>query len=402
MVKQKSHLRAFWPIQGTPYVFCELQKSYRVNSSPAQTRFSNLVIDVRAGKCVLRIDWQNLNPRLNSGSQSSRTTEYKGLLLDRDQFSLIYEQIFRYDSSQFQRMKDSKAKKNATFRKKKDLWRIDLSGEAKKLENAPDFFIQNQSSYRCLNFSNLISVSTNRLRQYQLTDEGLQQCGGWDEIGDSLMQLCGLPNRGFLFSNTRKGMVVFLLPDEPKVRRFAIKTLFADLPAPPRDITPWEQLSSLSWQLVPLSIRRGSSILAYFQMPGFPIFEIHMDRLSDGKTNEVFSFLGFSPTCRPFVSMHDNQTILFTNSLVRRGNDLSTGVPIFALEKGKKGWPTEYGFVFQPESIPLPASIQRICEIPIDDEYLLAYGHDSFWAVRADGGVVKPVYPRSGPYRRRR
>jgi hypothetical protein len=398
----KSHLRSFWPIHGTPYVFCDIRKTLGASSRYVQTRFTNLIIDIRQGKCLMRVEWQNLNPTNSAEGAASRSTEYKGIILDRDCMSLIYEQVFRFDSSRFRRENQKSAGAASSYRKKKDIWRIGLSGDAQKLNDPPEHFIHNQSSYRCLNFSSLVAVSSNRLMQYQLQGNELQQSDGWDEIGDSLMQLCSLPNQGYLFSNTRKGTVVFLQPKEPKVRSFPVRSIFAHLPAPPSGVTPWAQLASLSWQLVPLSACGESSLLAYFQMPGFPIFEIHLDQLRDGKEKDVFNFLGFSPTCRPFVSMRQNQAILFTNTLVRRGAELCTGVPIYSLEKGPNGWPTEYGFVFQPQSISLPASIQRICEIPIDDEYLLGYGRDTFWGIRMDGSAVKPIFPRTGPFRRRR
>ncbi len=401
MPLNQSHLRGFWPVIGTPYIFCDVRKDFGTHPSFAQTRYSNLLIDIQHGKCILRIDWQNLNANHPTGKPTSRLTEYKGTILNGNEISLIYEQIFRYDSSQFQRSKDGKSS-TATFRKKKDLWRIDLSGSAKKLENPPDHFIHNQTSYRCLNFSSLLAITSNRLMQYELQGNGLEERDTWDEIGDSLMKLCSLPNQGYLFSNTRKGSVVFLLPESPKIRSFSIKAIFTDLPRPPRQRTPWEQMSSLSWQLVPLSTSDRAPFLAYFHMPGFPIFEIHLDRLRMGNEKDVFHFLGYSPACRPFVCMQNNQILLFTNTMVRRGSELSTGVPIFALEKNSNSWPVESGFIFQPQSIPLPATIQRICEIPLDDDYLLAYGHDTFWRIRSDGGVVKPIYPRSGPYRKRR
>lgn len=402
MAFAKSHLRSFWPIHGTPYIFCDIRKNLSSGNRFVHTKFTNLIIDIRQGKCLMRVDWQNLNPTDNSGNSASRSTEYKGIIHTSDQLSLIYEQIFRYDSSQFRRETRAQSGNSTPYKKKKDLWRIGLAGDIRKLDEAPDLFIQNQSSHRCLNFSSLVAISSNRLIQYQLQGNGLQQNDDWNEIGDSLMHLCSLPNQGYLFSNVRKGTVVFLQSNEPKVRSFPVKSIFAHLPAPPHSQKPWEQFSSTSWQLIPLSVCNESPLLAYFQMPGFPIFEIHLDRLQTGTERDVFNFLGFSPSCRPFVSMRGNKTILFTNSLVRRGNELCTDVPIFALEKEPQGWPAEYGFVFQPESISLPASIQRICEIPIDDEYLLGYGLDTFWGIRLDGSVVKPIFPRSGPFRKRR
>lgn len=402
MAVQKSHLRTFWPINGTPYIFCEVRKALNATHPPLQVRYSNLIIDLRKGRCILRVDWQDMQAVPNSGRQNSRQTENKGVLVDRDELNLIYEQISRFESSSFSRREEEKKNSNSYMKKRRDLWRIDLHGGAQKIENPPDYLIQNQSSYRCLNYSSLVAIASDRLIQYQLNGNDLQASEDWVEIGDALVSLCDLPNQGYLFSNTRKGVVVFLQAKEPRVRTFPIQSLIADLPAPPREGTPWETFSRLSWQMIPLSVSGNSTLLAYLQMPGFPIFEIHLDRLSRGTGKEIFSFLGFSPSCRPFLSMRDNRAIFFTNSLVRRGHERSTNVPLFVLEKQANGWPTEGGFVFQPQSIPLPASIQRISEIPIDDEFLLAFGNNRFWCIQADGSSVRPIYPRSGSYHRRR
>ncbi len=401
MPKLKSRLRSFWPIPGTQYIFCEICKG--INSlqyNPIQ-RFTNLIIDIKTGKCELRVDWQNLNPDKTIGGNSSRHTEYKGIIVNHENLSLIYEQVFRYDSSAFRRTPDINNNANQTFKKKKDIWRIDLFGGSQKLDNSPELFIHNQASHRCLDFSSLVALTSSKLVQYQLDDNSLQMSEDWQDIGDALMQLCSLPHGGYVYSNSRKGTVNFLQPYEPRFRSFQIKSIFAELPLPPKEITLWENLSSLSWQLIPLSAESSSPMLAYFQMPGFPIFEINLDRINKGNAKEVFNFLGYSPSCRPFLSMKRNRVILFSNSLVRSSQELSTSVPIFLVEKQYRNWPVNTAFCFQPKPVPLPASIHRICEIPFNNEYLLAYGQDAFWCVYYDGSAVKSLYPRARSMRRK-
>jgi len=401
MPRLKSRLRSFWPIPGTQFIFCELCKGMHPHKHTANQRFTNLIINIKTGKCELRVDWYNLVPDKARHSKSSRHTEYKGIIVNHENLSLIYEQVFRYDSSEFRRNPEVKKSPFNTFKKKKDMWRIDLFGGSQKIENPPDLFIHNQASHRCLDFSSLVALTSSKLIQFQLDENSLQTNEDWQNIGDALMKLCSLPHGGYVFSNSRKGTVNFLQPYEPRFRSFQIKSIFAELPPPPREITLWENLSSLSWQLVPLSAESSSPMLAYFQMPGFPVFEIHLDRIKDGKAKDVFNFLGYSPSCRPFLSMKRNRVILFSNSLIRSNQDLNTSVPIFLVEKQYRNWPVNAAFCFQPEPIPLPASIHRICEIPFNDENLLAYGQDTFWYVYYDGSSVKPLYPRARPMRRK-
>ncbi|MBN2326384.1 MAG: hypothetical protein JXR73_04455 [Candidatus Omnitrophica bacterium] len=392
----RTHLCAFWPISGTPYIFCDYRTNFSIQPSYLQTKFTNLIFDIRKGTREMRVDWRNFPAAQDTGRHSSRYTEQKGILVDGRHLTLIYEQIYRFDSRGFQRG----IKQSAIYRKKKDLWKIDIYGEARKLDHAPKHFIQNQIAHRCLNFSRLAAVSSNRLLQYQLRGNDLELNGEWNEIGDSLMQLCSLPNHGFVFTNQRRKTIVFLQQKEPRIRSFGLQSVFADLPALPDEGGLQDSLSSLSWQLIPLSVGSKSPMLAYFLAPGFPIFEIHLDRLAAGSEKEVFRFLGFSPYCRPFVSLRQNQVLLFSNTLMRRSRDLSVDAPLFACEKRASGWPVEYGMLFQPQPISLPASIQRICEIPLDDEHLLGCSREAFWRIRCDGAAADPVFTRSGMFER--
>lgn len=210
-------------------------------------------------------------------------------------------------------------------------------------------------------------------------------------------------------SNPMRELIFGATPTEELIRaeRYQIKGKRMGWSASPRD----PQIdASEPIPLISLSPKGADPFIAYFHVPGFPIYEVHPEKLQDGELGEIFVFIGAAGYRKPFAAVNEGRTILamreespfhevevrFNKAAWHFSSSIRFEMQAIA-HRGEDGLMQEWRVEeLEPSAlteIPYEGPT-RVYDRPLKGGRFLVYYHDIFWTVCWDGSGLEPLFPR--------
>ncbi|MEW6235679.1 MAG: hypothetical protein AB1656_09860 [Candidatus Omnitrophota bacterium] len=147
--------------------------------------------------------------------------------------------------------------------------------------------------------------------------------------------------------------------------------------------------------ILPLTWNPSLPCLVYFNMEGFPVFEIQAAAVTSKDVKKIFKLIGYKHAHRPFAAAQNNEVVLFADyewdsDVYNEGFHLKKEELYYSSRRLNR---TPGAISGEYHAVSLPQGFKFFSKQTIDGKYLIFYSDNALWRMRWNGENLKKVFP---------
>lgn len=385
----------FFPVDETPYIYCEFSNSNGGRFSPNERQIKTFVINVETGKCVLQAQWINYE---QSRPHRESIIQSNGVFVEDDQPVLLLTYHKRVNIGSQGNNQDSflNRMKRFLFSQRKTIHRLYFKDKIKKLEIPSEDFLNRRWFNRLENFSNRLfapSVDGTNLILYEYRDGDINKIREWENT-HFYSYYYPLNESTYFSVMPRENRIQFVKTnsDHIIVNKNLDEALFPQEERRDRD----RPNRFRPFIFVPNNSNRNHHRIIAIPSPigrDFDIFEIQSDAVMNNGDESLFLPIG-KCDYPPAIAMRNNSVLVCFDWFRRRNSDEdSRNERFYYFQRDRNTDGTLGPFQKSAKTVYFSKPPDEICSTPLDDEHLLFYRDQALWSIRWDGREERRLFP---------